>query len=227
MFSDRSARFATLTNYQIKLLAAGLMVIDHIGYVFLRETEWAMLCYGLGRLSFPLFAWLLVQGEAHTQNFRQYALRLLGMAILSQPIYQLTFGIALFEDFNILFTLLLGLLCLRAARQWPRWTVPIWLVGAIAAELANFNYDAYGIALIALIGSYKSTPLWWSAWCVFTILTALIMPENLQFLAGFAALIFACASHERGPKARWFYWFYPAHIALIGGIAFWLGRLAG
>lgn len=224
MFSDLSARFATLTNYQIKLLAAGLMVIDHIGYVFLRETDWAMLCYGVGRLSFPLFAWLLVQGEGHTQNFRQYALRLLGMAILSQPIYQITFGIALFEDFNILFTLLLGLLCLRGARRWPRWAVLIWLVGAIAAELAHFNYDAYGIAMIALISHYKSTLLWWGAWGIFTLLTAFVFPDNLQFLAGFAALIFACASHERGPKARWFYWFYPAHLALLGLVALWLSR---
>lgn len=224
MSSDFSARFSTLTNYQIKLLAAGLMVVDHIGYVFLRETEWGMLCYGLGRLSFPLFAWLLVQGEAHTQNFRQYALRLLGMAVLSQPIYQLTFEIEPFEDFNILFTLLLGLLCLRAARRWPGWAVLIWLVGAVAAELAHFNYDAYGVALIALIGNYKPTPLWWGAWCIFTALTVLVMPDNLQFLAGFAALIFACANHERGPKARWFYWFYPAHIALIGLVAFWLNR---
>ncbi|RMF63011.1 MAG: TraX family protein [Cyanobacteria bacterium J069] len=201
------------------------MVIDHLGYVFLRETDLGLLCYSLGRLSFPLFAWLLVQGEAHTQNFQQYALRLLGMAILSQPIYQLTFGIDLGEDFNILFTLLLGLLCLRGARLWPGWAVLIWIGGAVVAELANFNYDAYGIAMIALVGQYKPTLLWWSTWSVFAALTALVLPDSMQFLAGGAALIFALANCERGPKARWFYWFYPAHIAIIGLVAAWMNRL--
>lgn len=75
-----------LNNYQIKLLAAILMVIDHIGVVLLPKV---VLLRMIGRLSFPLFAWLLTQGERHTRNFQRYCSRLFFLGLVSQPFYLL------------------------------------------------------------------------------------------------------------------------------------------
>ncbi|MGB3200723.1 MAG: TraX family protein, partial [Nodosilinea sp.] len=96
-----------LTSYQLKLLAAITMLVDHIGVVFFPDDVRFRL---VGRISFPLFIWLLVQGEAHTRDLGRYAIRLAILGLVSQPIYQLFFDI---NRLNILFELLVGLGCLR------------------------------------------------------------------------------------------------------------------
>ncbi len=62
-----------LNNYQIKVLAAILMLVDHISMVLFPSITIFRI---IGRFSFPLFILLLVDGEQHTQNFGQYCLRL-------------------------------------------------------------------------------------------------------------------------------------------------------
>ncbi len=200
-----------LTNYFIKLLAALLMAIDHVGAVLLPEL---LLLRVIGRFSFPLFAWLLVQGESHTRNFRRYALRLLGFGILSQPIYMLTFRV---QRPNILFVLLLGLLCLRFARKFPRWQLFIWIGAGILAAATDMEYSSYGIAAIALISWFDGSWLWWIGWLLLHLLTWLTLPTlgYLQIPAILAPLLFSLTNHQQGAKARWFYFFYPLHLLVL------------
>ena len=200
----------SLTSYHIKLLAATFMVIDHVGAIFLPHE------YGfraIGRLSFPLFCWLLVQGEAHTKNIWQYALRLLMLGIISQPIYMLAFEA---RQLNILFTLLLGLLALRAARIFPDSQFVTWIGIGLLAEVAHFEYGAYGIAIIGLIRHFNPNMLWWACWITLHV-ALLAQPSfgNFQFPAVFTPLIIQYASQQRGPKARWFYLFYPLHLLVL------------
>jgi hypothetical protein len=203
----------SLTNYQIKLLAALFMVIDHIGAVLLPDVAELRI---IGRLSFPLFCWLLVQGEAHTRNVYRYGRRLLLWGIISQPIYQLTFELAWWEDFNILFTLLIGLVCLRSARASPDLELPIWLAGGLVAEVIRVNYGIYGIALIALIAHFKPNQLWWTAWIALHLLTLVAWGD--QVVAGASPIFFLLANHQPGAKARWFYLFYPGHLLMLFGV---------
>ncbi len=89
-----------LTSYHLKLIAALTMLVDHIGVVFYPDLDWLRV---IGRISFPLFIWLLVQGESHTKDIWRYGLRLGLLGLISQPIYQVTFDT---EYLNILFLLL-------------------------------------------------------------------------------------------------------------------------
>lgn len=197
-----------LTSFHIKLLAAITMLIDHVGVVFYPDLEGFRI---IGRLSFPLFLWLLVEGEAHTRNAQRYGLRLGLLGLISQPIYQLTFDI---NRPNILFQLLIGLLCLRLIRQQPRLELLIWLLGAIVAEAFNVSYGSYGVVLLLLIRHFRPTMVWWFAWVgVHIAFTALQGPFQLPAIA--APLCFIWANGERGAKARWFYGFYPGHLALL------------
>ena len=136
-----------LNNYQIKLLAALFMVIDHVGVVFFPETAVLRV---IGRLSFPLFAWLLAEGERHTHNFRQYLLRLLILGVISQPIYQFALG---GTYINILLMLALGLVTLRLSRRFEQYYFIIWATAIIAAELLRLEYGAYGMAVIWLLAN--------------------------------------------------------------------------
>ncbi|MGB3615459.1 MAG: TraX family protein, partial [Elainellaceae cyanobacterium] len=113
------------SNNPIKWLAAGLMIVDHIGVVFFPQV---LLFRYVGRLSFPLFSWLLGQGERHTRNVYRYGLRLLVFGVISQPVYSLLFQV---YQLNVLFTLLVGLATLRLARVFPQMRYLAWLLGVL------------------------------------------------------------------------------------------------
>lgn len=201
-----------LTSYHLKFLAALTMVVDHIGVVFLPDAVGFRL---VGRLSFPLFIWLLVQGEVHTHHIGRYGLRLAILGLVSQPIYQLIFDTT---RLNILFELLVGLGCLRLDRRLPQLRIPIWLGGAGLSELLHMGYGSYGIVLIFLTRYYQPKLLWVVAWVGFHLVwTAIVSPFQLPAIA--VPLLFWLANGERGSKARWFYVFYPGHLVLL-----WLVR---
>lgn len=205
----------SLNNYQIKLLAAVLMLVDHIGAVFFPGIAWFRI---VGRFSFPLFILLVVEGEEYTHNFGQYCLRLLLLGILSQPIFWLLFRSS---QWNILFVLLLGLLCLRLVRLFPQWPLLIWLVGGVIAQLLHLEYRAYGIVAIALIHCFRVSATWWAGWVALHLSLLIIVPgfAVLQFPAILAPFLLYFTNHQHGKKARWFYLFYPLHL-----LALWLGQ---
>lgn len=205
-----------MTNYHLKLLAAILMLVDHVGVIFFPSIIGFRI---LGRFSFPLFILLLIEGEKYTRNFGQYCLRLLLLGIISQPIFQVLFQAT---RWNILFTLLVGLLCLRLVRVFPQWQLLIWLVGATTAQLLGFEYGAYGVVAIALLRTLQDTLVWWSGWTGLHLSLFWLNPvfASFQLPTIFAPLLLRLANHQRGLKARWFYLFYPLHL-----FALWLLRL--
>ena len=133
-----------MTSFDIKVLAALLMVIDHVGLVFF--PDWLIFRY-LGRLSFPLFAWLLGQGEKHTRDVYAYLLRIVTWGLISQPIYFLLFHNG---QLNILFTLALGLIALRLPKLIGAKYL-VWTAMAIIAQVVNADYGAYGVLTIILL----------------------------------------------------------------------------
>lgn len=204
-----------LTSYHLKLIAAVTMLLDHIGEVLYPEVDWLRM---IGRFSFPIFLWLLVQGEARSQNIWRYGLRLGILGLISQPIYQFAFEV---NSLNVLFHLLIGLFCLRAIRKNQKWGWLVWIAGAIITELFDISYGSYGIALLLLIRYFRPTALWGMAWIGFN-LSSILLFGTFQLPAIATPLLFICFSGAQGPKARWFYGFYPVHIALLGLIRAWL-----
>lgn len=197
-----------LTSYHLKLIAALTMLVDHIGVVFYPDLDWLRV---IGRISFPLFIWLLVQGESHTKDIWRYGLRLGLLGLISQPIYQVTFDT---EYLNILFLLLVGLVCLRVTRQQPVLMVPVWTLAVLIAEVLDISYGGYGIILILLIRYFRPNLLWWLAWVGFQLIWAWYA-GSFQLPITVVPLLFIAFNGQRGPKARWFYGFYPGHLALL------------
>lgn len=204
-----------LNNFHIKLLAAIFMVIDHVGVVFFPNV---LAFRMVGRLSFPLFAWLLTQGEQHTRNIERYLIRLLLLGIVSQPLYV----VALQGEFlNILFTLMLGVAMLRLGRRYPEQRYWIWAASMVAAELLKFEYGAYGLAIIGLLSQFRSSYYWWGIWLGLHLFLA-IASSNFglfQLPAVVTPLLLLVTNQQKGPTVRWFYTFYPAHLLLIWAIA--------
>jgi len=89
----------------LKIIAIVTMVIDHIGQILYPDLLFLQI---IGRLSFPIFAYLIVLGVESTKKPRKYMVTLLVFALISQIPYYLAFGIQPFERLNILFSLLLS-----------------------------------------------------------------------------------------------------------------------
>lgn len=199
-----------MTSFEIKVLAALLMVIDHTGLVFFPDQ---LAFRYLGRLSFPLFAWLLGQGEKHTKDVNAYLLRLVTWASISQPLYFILFRNG---QLNILFTLALGLVALSL----PKLTCSkylVWIATAIIAQAINAEYGAYGVLTIILLAQFSpGSIMWWAGWDVLN-LSILLVPifAPYQVLAVIAPAILICGNGKQGKKWKLFYLFYPLHLALL------------
>ena len=106
--------FKGLTTWHLKLLAMGLMVLDHIHYFFGFTGAIPLLFSQLGRLSAWLFLFCAAEGFAHTSNRRRYFLRcyliavLMGLTNYMIQVLGLTRGDGFFPANNIFATLILS-----------------------------------------------------------------------------------------------------------------------
>ncbi|NLJ90656.1 MAG: hypothetical protein GX323_07120 [Clostridiales bacterium] len=107
-----------MSGYSLKLIAVITMLIDHVTAVTIPPSHpFYFIGRAIGRLSFPIFCFLLVEGYKHTSNLKKYLLRLLAFAFLSEFPFDFAFYNPLENSSylyhqNIFFTLLIGLLVL-------------------------------------------------------------------------------------------------------------------
>ena len=204
-----------MTSYKIKLLAALLMVIDHVGLIFFPDQ---LAFRYIGRLSFPLFAWLIGQGENYTKDFNSYLIRLAIWAGISQPLYYVLFNSS---NLNILITLLIGLLAIKLGKI-VNYKYLVWFTFAGIAQAINTSYGFYGILVIITLSEFKSNSFkWWRQWILVNLLV-LALPgfEAYQLLAVFAPLIIMQSNSKQGRKAKFFYFFYPGHLFILKALVF-------
>lgn len=129
-----------MSSFVLKLIAIVSMLIDHIGVILIPRAEYPelyLLFRGIGRLAFPIFVFLIVEGFHHTKNVKKYLQRLGIFALISEIPFDIAFYRGYFiEDLktlisapnnteiansflnkltshqNVFFTLFLGLLCI-------------------------------------------------------------------------------------------------------------------
>lgn len=92
-----------MDSFSLKLLACITMLIDHIGGMFFPDIIFFRI---IGRVAFPVYAFLITEGYSRTKNIKRYMFRLFILAIISQIPYMLAFET---KGLNVFFTLLSGL----------------------------------------------------------------------------------------------------------------------
>lgn len=222
----------TLTGSNLKLLACTSMLIDHLSLVF-GFTGVADLIFRqlIGRLAFPIFAFLLVEGFQHTKNIRKYFAGLLLFALLSEIPYDLTImgtGSLLpeFTHQNTLFTLCLGLLmllCIKKAEAllfdrasaYDRISIVRLLVilsFSLIAWLLHLDYGYMGLTCIGAMYIFRTSPLQSAFWgCICLNLEFFSMPGAFLSL-----LPLSLYNGKRGKQRKYlFYLFYPLHLVLL------------
>jgi hypothetical protein len=178
----------------------------------------------IGRLAFPLFAYLLVLGVENTRSVRNYFMRLLIFAFISQVPFYLALGLEPFESLNVFFTLASGVLFIYFCKK----NSLLALLPFFASIFSNFDYGVYGIALIGCmyilerdakmgvlstvllnllflpIGSYQ-------------IFSLIALPVILLHKNGYLRIQKEISRGTAYPAWRkyLFYIYYPAHLILL------------
>lgn len=222
-----------MTAFHIRLIAIGTMLIDHIGLFFFPDIYLFRL---IGRLSFPLFAWLIANGAHHTKNISQYTFRLLVFALTAQPIWVIinNYFSNPFKQLNILFTLTLGVTLIICIKKAKTNFIKLTLVGifALLAHLINCDYGAGGMLSIAIFylffNNYKSMLILFAmTQVVFYFIPALLDYQHsynlemniVKLLQPFSILslfIISKYNNLEGLKTKLlFYIFYPSHLVIL------------
>lgn len=222
-----------LSNNQLKILAMVSMTLDHIGVALLPQN---ILLRILGRLAFPIYAFMIAEGCSHTRKPLRYFGSMAGLALVCQIVY---FGVmgSLYQCILVTFSLSIGLIFLgRAAVE--RGGVGHWLLLALGMAVALFvcqvlpvllpgtdyqvDYGFIGVLTPVLI--YFARGKWGKLATAAGALALLALDSvDIQWYALGALPLLALYNGQRGKwKLKWaFYLYYPAHLVAIQAIA-WL-----
>ena len=249
-----------LSGFVLKWIAIITMLIDHIAAVviegridfinshpdlYLRSnyfTLWTV--YGvmrsIGRMAFPIFCFLIVEGFLHTRSVGKYALRLGIFALISEIPFDLAFRNS-FTDFqynNVFLTLLIGLLVLIGLKavekrffgeniSMPKRCLGIFFMadiiclGMLIAECLYTDYGAAGVAAIALLYVLRNYRMVAFGAAVVS-LAVLSDPVELWALLMLIPVHFYDGTRGREMK-YFFYIFYPAHLLILTLICYGMG----
>ena len=231
------------TSEQLKKIAMGTMFLDHaaVALIYNAGLDRVSTCFEIiglamrliGRMAFPLYAFLLVQGFLWTKDWTRYAARVAVFALVSEIPYDLVAFEMVWnmERQNTMFTMLIGLICMKGIRwaeeiDWgseenggfPRLAMIMLIaaVGALAAEFLHVDYGAAGIILILIFYIFRYRPA--EQWIGGCAALYLIYFSVYAIAAWIAIFLISRYNGERGKKMGYLpYFFYPAHL-----LALWL-----
>jgi hypothetical protein len=208
----------------LKVVALLTMTIDHIGAVIYPEYE--VFRY-IGRLSFPLFCYLLVLGMESTRSPTRYIGNLLLFALVSQVPYFLAFGFQPLEQLNIFFTLALGLLFLSLVFPLSNRSL-LALIPLVLSVVLNVDYGIYGITVIGCMYLLRRDV---------KLALLLLIPLNVFYLIAWSPQILSLLAipviylHNNGilkkqveideksalfPVVKYFFYiYYPVHLIIL------------
>ena len=204
----------------LHIIAMALMLMDHLWATIFPAQEW-LTC--AGRLAFPIFCFLAVEGFLHTHDVKKYVRRLVLFGLLSEVPFDLAFFRTPFapQHQNVYWTLALGVLAMAGLKRFekenglPGWQGLVWAGGCAALALAaNTDYHAIGVLIICTLYLTRADR---KRQC---LAGALLFMFELTAPLAFVLVWFyngqrgACSPLQK--KA--FYWFYPVHLLVLAGI---------
>lgn len=221
-----------LSGNQLKLIAMIAMTADHVGLMFFPESALLRL---IGRLAFPIYAYMIGEGCRHTRSMGKYFGSVAVMAFACQLVYWFAQG-SLYQSILVTFSLSIAL-CMLAKMATERGGILSWIVFGVGTAAVLFVTEVlpallpgtdYGIdygfwGVLLPVGVYlardRKTSLAYTA--AFLALLALELWEG-QWFALTAIPLLALYNGRRGRlHIKWlFYFYYPAHLAVLWGIAY-------
>lgn len=227
----------------LKIIAVISMLIDHIAAVLIlvgiyyKKIPYAgnkemlntiyIIMRAIGRISFPIFCFLLVEGYIHTSNKKKYTLRLFIFALISEIPFNLAFGNKIFIPAsrlnNVFFTLFLGICVMYIIEFIENKKInKVATVLAIIATIVVFggiakfikcDFKYYGILCIALFYIFREKR-------ILQILSGIVV-FFYEVPASFGIVYLSLITiyfynGKRGLRTKYFFYiFYPVHLLIL------------
>ena len=175
---------------------------------------------GFGRLGFPIFCFLLVEGFYHTRSRLRYARNLFLFALISEFPFDFALKNAPFypEKQNVFWTLLIALIVIWIIdffQYSPSLMYLALVFGMMFARALNTDYNYKGVFLITVLYLFHS---YRSYQCIAG--AAVISYEKW---APIAYLLCWMYNGKRGLRLKYlFYTFYPGHLLVLGLIRYFV-----
>lgn len=161
--------FIDFSSSTLHLIAMTTMLLDHMWATLFMHQEW-MTC--VGRIAFPIFAFMIVEGYFHTHNLKKYVLRMLGFAVISEIPFDLVYSGQWFYPFhqNVLWTFLIaiaGIWCMEKFRsknkKWLMVLGDIWMVllGFMLGMILMTDFYGTGVLTVFVFYFFRQKK-WWS-----------------------------------------------------------------
>ena len=226
-----------INGAMLKYIAVITMVIDHFAAIVVIKMfgivniENLHLYYTImrriGRIAFPIFCFLLIEGLLKTRNRLKYIFNLLIFAIISEIPFNLAFR-GKWMDLtyqNVFFTLLISAIVVVGIMKIEGILMPkgyYVLVGIISLVLAvsghylalfmKTDYDSIGVIVVAIMYYFRKNRVLQGLLSSI----ALIFYNIVEWPVLLNTILFAKYNGERGKQNKYFFYiFYPVHILLF------------
>lgn len=219
-----------LSGNQLKIIALITMTLDHIGIQLFPQISILRI---IGRLSFPIFAYMIAEGCQYTHNRKKYLLAMWGLAATCQLVYFFAMG-SLYMCVLVTFALSIGLIYaidFGRVKGGIAWAVPIVTLAAsmflcivlprlLSGTDYSIDYGIWGVLLpvFAYLGtSRKDKFALMSAGLI--LLSRSIGSIQWFSLAALIPLYFYNGTRGKTRMKHLFYIYYPAHLVAIYAIS--------
>lgn len=229
-----------LSGNILKVIALVTMTIDHVGLLLMDNFQPFRM---IGRLAFPLFAYMIAEGCRYTKSKRNYFLRIFGLGFLCQVVYYLTEH-SLYQGILMTFSVsvLLSYAVLWAKKQRKQeengrgnvaaWILPIGLIFLTAVLCGSipllpdkwqvqFDYGFWGILLpvFIVVGRTKTERIILALAGMIPVAVSL---GGNQWMSLAAVALLICYNEQKGSRNMkyLFYIYYPLHMAVIYGLTY-------
>ena len=231
--------FQFLSGAELKLIAIISMLADHVNkaliYPYLESNHGFLAFISdvfdiIGRIAFPLFCFMLVEGYFKTRNRKKYLLNLLLFGVISEIPFDM-FTTASFFNMNwnnVMFTLALVLVTVwiidtlkekmqkRTKALWYLVSILIVLGMCIVSMSLSLDYEHHAILIGYFFYLFHDMPVF-----------AIPFGYASMFKEPWALLGFGLTltyNGERGKQHKMlYYWFYPVHLLILGLLRLYLG----
>lgn len=194
------------------------MIIDHIGAIFFPEQY---VFRKIGRIAFPIFAFLVTDSLIYTRNKVKYLQRLFVFGLISEIPFDLAFGNPIFELSlnNVMFTLLLGAICILIVMKHG-YSINSFLCIFACMYVADFlSVDGGSINVLIVLLLYVFRYHYRYLFAIFAILYGFLL-GNIYVYALIAIVLIYLYDGTKGCNIKWFsYYIYPLHLTLLYIIA--------
>ena len=184
---DKNKLRVETTSFSLHLMAMLFMLCDHLWGTVINGNDW-LTC--IGRLAFPIYAFMIVEGYFNTRNLKKYVLRLLVFAIISEIPFNIAMGSRLFYPIhqNVLWSFLIAIGLIhwnekvKGKKIWKRIlvgtaTIFIAYIGGIITFVDFYNAGL----LMALTFYFFRGKKWWHYICQLLCMWYI----NIELLGGY------------------------------------------